>query len=57
MTELLPEKHQDEIDAAANVEDTYESYLIQRELYDMILAAPRTLQSREIEELPAPRTL
>ena len=52
VTELLPEKLQATIDEASDVTDTYESYLINRELYDMIVAAPRELQPRDIEEPP-----
>ena len=52
VTELIPEKHQEMIDEAEDVKDTYESFLIQHELYIDILKAPRELQPREILETP-----
>ena len=50
VTEPLKEKHQDILDEAAEAKETYESYPINAELYEMIVAAPRDLQPRIIQE-------
>jgi len=52
VTELVPEKHRDMLDEADDIKDTYESYVINYELYEMVVAAPRELQPREVEEAP-----
>ena len=52
MTELVPEKHRDMLDEADDTKDNYESYVINCELYEMVVAAPRELQPREVEEAP-----
>ena len=52
VTEPVPEKHRDMLDEADDIKSTYESYVINNELYEMIVAAPRELQPREIEEAP-----
>jgi hypothetical protein len=51
VTDLIPEKHQTMIDEADDIKDTYESYFINWELYNMILSAPNELQPCEIDEL------
>ena len=50
VTELIPEKHQAEIDAAGSLSATREGYFIDNDLYADIIKAPTEMQPRPIEQ-------
>jgi len=52
VTELDPKHHAEEITSKGGVENTRESYLIDEDLYDMIIAVPEAEQPRKVEEKP-----
>ena len=49
VTELAPKYHQDLIDDAGGISETREAYIIDEDLYDMIIAARPGDQPRKIE--------